>query len=125
MGCCEGEKTRGKARAEIATAQVRALFAMFMGLPDYAKERLQICATCPHRTWITTLERVGWIIDNFGVIVGKTEKIPDQTAELPVRLEHVSGSFLCCRSCRCVCRKKAHNASAECCRHLWPTTVNL
>lgn len=120
MGCCDSKKTRGQARAEIASGQVKALFAMFTGQPDYAKERLQTCATCPHRTWMTTAERVGWIIDNFGVIAGRTEKIRDETAELPVRLENVSGSFLCCRACRCVCHKKALSASAACCRHLWP-----
>ncbi len=119
MGCCDGEKTRGQARAEIATAQVRALFAMFTGLPDYAKKRVEVCATCPHRTWMTTMERVGWIIDNCGTIAGRTEKIPDETAELPVRLEYVSGSFLCCRACRCVCRKKAVVKSANCCQRLW------
>jgi len=46
MGCCDGEKTRGQARAEIATGQVKALFAMLTGLPDYAKERLEVCLFC-------------------------------------------------------------------------------
>lgn len=125
MGCCNGKKTGGQARAEIATGQVKALFAMLTGLPSYAKTRLEVCLTCPHRTWMTTFERVGWIIDNLGVIMGRTGHIPDETADLPVRPDHVSGSFLCCRICRCVCRKKVLVKTADCCKGLWGPPKNL
>lgn len=120
MGCC-GDKTRGGARADIARGQIAGIIYGLAGLPSWTKERYTICAGCEHRTWMTTVERVGWIIDNLGVIVGRTEQIADAATELPVRLAAEAGTFLCCRVCRCVCRKKAATKSAECCRGLWPT----
>lgn len=120
MGCC-GDKTRTEARADIVRGNVAAIIYGAGGLPKWAKERYAICYTCEHRTWMNPIERAGWVFDNLGIIIGRTEAIADETTELPVRLEHEPGTFLCCRVCRCVCRKKAGLKSADCCKGLWPT----
>ena len=120
MGCC-GKKTRREAAVEIAKSHGNAFIDRKLSSPRYSgyQERMDICESCEHRTWLSRKERRNWIICNLGIIIARPNKISEKTAKLPINLKPIKNGILCCQYCRCVCDVKARDKNLKCCLDKW------
>ncbi len=121
MGCCE-KQTKKEAAGSIVKAHMQVIADKILRKSFECKEyrdRIKTCESCAHHTWLSRKERLNWIICNLGVIIVRPNRIAEDTAKLPVKLEPMDHGLLCCQYCRCVCDVKARGKKLECCLKKW------